>query len=147
MNFPPQLHTDPVPFLKLGEFIREREIDLHIVGGCGHYCALYLIPAAKTVYIEPYGYIYHRGSFTGLLLQTVQGGNAQRKKYMQQLEDTWLPQLNREEMIDFIVNEMLFIASSPDDLQETLAILQVRLNKDVEEQGKEFDKNFKNIQS
>ena len=59
--------NDFVPFMALGELIKEKQLDLHIVGGCGVYCASYLLPAAKTVYIEPpYGYITVRGNFEGV---------------------------------------------------------------------------------
>ena len=64
VNLPVQFHTDPRPFLLLGQFIFINQLDLHIVGRCGPYCAKYLIPAAKTVYMEPYGYIYSDGSFS-----------------------------------------------------------------------------------
>ena len=66
VNLPLQQHMDLQPFFILGQFIKENQLDLHIVGGCGPYCARYLIPAAKTVYIEPYGYIYFNGGFSGI---------------------------------------------------------------------------------
>ena len=66
VNLPPQFDTDPEPFFILGRFIRERNLDIHIAGGCGHYCTAYLLPAARTVYIEPTGYIYYKGDFTSL---------------------------------------------------------------------------------
>ena len=59
--------NDLAPFLYLGELIKEYEMELHVVGGCNVYCANYLLPGAKTVYVEPfYGYITTRGSFEGL---------------------------------------------------------------------------------
>lgn len=70
INFPlmpVNFGNDFAPFLYLGELIKEYEMELYVVGGCNVYCANYLLPAAKTVYIEPsYGYITTRGSFEGL---------------------------------------------------------------------------------
>ena len=64
VNLPLQTHVDPRPFFLLGNLIKQNQMDLHIVGGCEFYCARYLIPAAKTVYLEPYGHIYFNGSFS-----------------------------------------------------------------------------------
>ena len=69
VNLPFQRHVDPLPFFMLGKFMKENQMDLHIVGGCEAYCAKYLIPAAKTVHIGPYGYIYFNGSFKGIYEQ------------------------------------------------------------------------------
>ena len=144
VNLPPQLHEDPMPFILLGQFIRQKEIDLYVVGGCGHYCALYLVPAAKTVYIEPYGYIYHKGSFTGLLNETLKGTNIQRRKYMSQLAENWVSHLTTEKTIDFVVDAIVSMAaSSLDDLQRVIITFQSWLDKNISEQGKEFRAEFK----
>ena len=66
VNIPFQLHTDSRPFKLLGNFIKSNKLDLHIIGTCEDYCTKYLIPAAKTIYIEPYGHIYSNGSFSTL---------------------------------------------------------------------------------
>ena len=52
-------------FFMVGGYIRQEKIDLHIIGKCGSYCANYLLPAAKTIYIESYGSISYNGSATG----------------------------------------------------------------------------------
>ena len=57
--------SDPEVFFLLGEYIYKKQADLHIIGKCSVFCAQYLIPAAKTVIIEPYGYVSYRGSFSG----------------------------------------------------------------------------------
>ena len=52
-------------YFLLGEYIHKKQVELHIVGQCTDLCASYLILAAKTVIIEPYGYISYGGSYTG----------------------------------------------------------------------------------
>ena len=52
-------------FFLLGEYIHKKQVDLHIVGQCTDLCARYLIPAAKTVIIGPYGHISYGGSHVG----------------------------------------------------------------------------------
>ena len=69
VNLPFQRHVDPLPFFMLGKFMKENQMDLHIMGNCEAYCAKYLIPAAKTVHIGPYGYIHFHGSFGGMFEQ------------------------------------------------------------------------------
>lgn len=65
--FPQQPGMDYLPFFYLGEVIRKQEMDLHIVGNCGTYCFNYLLPAAKTVYVESfYGHVSTKGSFKAL---------------------------------------------------------------------------------
>lgn len=78
INFPITLPIeDPMdflPFFHLGEVIKKQEIDLHIVGNCGTYCVNYLLPVAKTVYVEPfYGYVSTRGSFKALKDSVIRG--------------------------------------------------------------------------
>lgn len=111
VNLPLQLHNDPWPFVYLGEFIKEEEIDLHIVGGCGHYCATYLVPAAKTVYIEPYGYIYHRGNAMGLLIETMKVFEDQREDLRRRLKKQRLSNLTDEDRCEYVV---MSIVSFPD---------------------------------
>ena len=106
VNWPPQLYRDPEPFILLGQFIKQQGIDLHIVGGCGHYCATYLLPAARTVYIEPYGYIYHKGVNRGLLMETKRAVHAQREMYIKQLEEEW-PGMTSEDKVHSVVSEIM----------------------------------------
>ena len=103
VNLPPQLHKDPWPFVYLGEFINQQKIDLHIVGGCGHYCATYLVPAAETVYIGPYGYIYHKGNATGSLIETLKVFEPQRQDLRRRLKTQRLPELTYKERCEFVV--------------------------------------------
>ena len=86
-------HYDANVFIELGRFIRERNLNLRIMGGCGTYCVNYLLPAAQTIIIEPYGYIYTEGSIRGLLVGAQSVISAQRDYQLQQLEEQWLPQL------------------------------------------------------
>ena len=80
-------HYDVGVFIELGRFIKKRKMDLRIVGGCGPHCANYLLPAAKTVIIEPYGYIYTEGSIHGLLLGGALSESAQRDYQIQQIKE------------------------------------------------------------
>lgn len=93
LRIPSFMHYDVSVFIELGRFIRENKMDVRIVGQCGTHCANYLLPAAKTVYIEPYGYIYTQGSISGLLNSGVLTSPAQRDYHLQQLKEKWLPQL------------------------------------------------------
>lgn len=62
--------TNPLPngdvYFVLGSHIKIAEVDLHIIGECSAFCASYLLPAAKTSYIESYGSISYSGSLKGL---------------------------------------------------------------------------------
>ena len=71
VNLPLQRYTDPKPFYLLGQFMKENQVDLHIVGGCEAYCTKYLIPAAKTIHIGDYGHIYFYGSYGGIFEQVL----------------------------------------------------------------------------
>ena len=53
-------------FFSLGEYIKKNQVDLYIEGRCSYLCANYLLPAARTVYIGPYGHIASKGSLAGL---------------------------------------------------------------------------------
>ena len=138
INLLPLSHEDPLPFVTLGEFIKQQGIDLHIVGGCGHYCAAYLIPAAKTVYIEPYGYVYHKGSFTGLLEEVETIKEAQGEKYLEAIKDQWLSDLTNEEMVDFAIDKII----SSTDKENAIKSFLTNLQKDNEELEKEFQEKF-----
>ena len=136
VNLPPQPHKDPIPFMLLGKFIKQQGIDLHIVGGCEHYCATYLLPAARTVYIEPYGYIYHKGIAAGLLEETGRAIQAQKEMYAIQLEKEW-PEMTSESRIDFIVNEIMKENDIVNTEQTVTALLKF-LQENDSEKLKEF---------
>ena len=107
INFPVGIPShdkiDFLPFFYLGEVIKKQEIDLHIIGYCDSYCVNYLLPAAKTVYVEPfYGYISTKGSFNGLADNAIGG-----RELPEFLED-WKRELDKnlaveEERKNFIV--------------------------------------------
>lgn len=122
VNLPPQIHNDLQPFVYLGEFIKEHEIELHIVGGCGHYCTLYLLPAAKTVYIEPYGYVYHKGNATGLLTGTLKVAENQREDFRNRLKEQELPQLTYKDRCEFIVTSIIDAPESSLELIGTFLV-------------------------
>ena len=63
----PKNWTDINWFFDFASQLKEKQIDLHIVGQCGSFCANYFIPAARKVVIEPYGYIGYNGNFSGLI--------------------------------------------------------------------------------
>lgn len=134
VNLLPQFHEDPAPFVILGEFMKKKQMDLHIMGGCGHYCVSYLIPAAKTVYIEPYGYIYHQGNFTGKLVEVSKIFNVQNEEYIKEHKEQWLPQLRNEEMVDFVTDAII----SSDNKGNTIANLLIVLQKNNAQLEKEF---------
>ena len=138
VNLSPQFHEDPGPFMTLGAFIKEQEIDLHIVGGCGHYCAAYLLPAAKTVYIEPYGYIYHKGNFQGLLKEVEEIWTTQGEKYFEEITEQWLPNLTKEQMVDFIAKSITASTNGED----TTNYLLTALREDNAELHTEFQKKI-----
>lgn len=97
---------DFLPFFYLGEVMKKQEIDLHVIGYCGSYCVNYLLPAAKTVYVEPfYGYVATRGSFNGLADNVIGG-----RELPEFLED-WKRELDKslaseEERKRFIVKRI-----------------------------------------
>ena len=99
VNFPLQGHNEPFPFFMLGQFIKENQVDLYIVGACEAYCAKYLIPAAKTVYIGSYGYIHFHGSFGGAFEQVLSVLPVQRAADENRLRDE-LSRLGEEGKIE-----------------------------------------------
>ena len=54
-------------FFRLGEYIQKKQIDLYIEGKCDFLCFNYLLPAARKIYIGPYGHVSTRGSIRGLM--------------------------------------------------------------------------------
>ena len=52
-------------FTELYKRMKQTAVDLHIVGRCSDYCANFLVPLARTVYIEPYGYIVYNEGYSG----------------------------------------------------------------------------------
>lgn len=112
VNLPPQIHNDPWPFIYLGEFIKEQGIDLYIVGGCGHYCAIYLLPAAKTVHIEPYGYVYHKGNATGLLIGTSKVAKKQKEDLRKRLKEQRLADLTYKDKCEIAVASIISFSKS-----------------------------------
>lgn len=86
-------HYNVGAFMELGRFIKEKNLNLRILGGCGTHCVNYLLPAARTVIIEPYGFVYTKGSVHGLFYGASNAQIAQRDYHLQQFRETWLPQL------------------------------------------------------
>ena len=84
-------HYDVNVFIELGRFIKKRNLNLRIVGRCGTHCANYLVPAAETVYIEPYGHIYTEGSIYGLLHGLNRAFPKHREYLIQKFKHEWLP--------------------------------------------------------
>ena len=142
VNLLPQFHEDPTPFIILGEFIKRKQIDLHIMGGCGHYCATYLVPAARTVYIEPYGYIYHKGNFTGHLADVKEIFDAQNEKYMKEIKEQWLSPLKNEKIVDFVTEKIVSSTDRDSTINNLLTILQkdnLELEKEFKEELGKFE--------
>ena len=86
-------HQDVNLFMQLGRIIKQRNLKLRIVGQCETLCANYLLPAARTVIIEPYGYIYTEGSMNGQYLGGQLSVSAQKDYQQRKLRKEWLPQL------------------------------------------------------
>ena len=98
---------DPIPFEMLGNFIKEKGIDLHIAGGCGPYCAWYLLPAARAVYIEPTGFIYAAGGTSGSRMELAQHVLEKRgRRFLKIIEEKWFPALSAEEAQEFIAEKI-----------------------------------------
>ena len=89
-------HYDVNIFIELGRFIKKRNLNLRIVGRCGTHCANYLVPAAQTVYIEPYGHIYTEGGIYGLLHGLRYAFSRQRDYLVQKFKREWLPRLKTQ---------------------------------------------------
>ena len=107
VNLPDQFdhYQDVSPFVHLGLFIKDNKIDLHIIR-CGTYCASYLLPAAQTVYIEPYGYFYTKGSATGSFNDTVQAVEREESYRLKRLQTEWLSQQQRPQLVQFVKDSM-----------------------------------------
>lgn len=54
-------------FFRLGEYIQKKQIDLYIEGKCDFLCFNYLLPAARKIYMGPYGHVSTSGSIGGLM--------------------------------------------------------------------------------
>lgn len=145
VNLPFQFHRDIVPFLLLGNFIKRNNIDLHIVGSCGNYCATYLLPAAKTVYIEPYGYIYYTANFLSLATEVQKVFNIQREKYIKQFKIERLPDLTPEDRVQFVLESMGPSVNPPEQLKESILFLQGKNQVTVLKQEEEFNEKLKDF--
>ena len=86
-------HYDVNVFIELGLFIREKDLDLRIVGRCGTLCANYLVPSARRVIIEPYGHIYTEGGIYGLHQEVHLVFPEQRDYLTEKFKKEWLPRL------------------------------------------------------
>ena len=86
-------HYDANVFMELGRFIKSRNLSLRIIGGCGTFCANYLLPSAEKVIIEPYGYIYTQGGIHGLLAGAKSAMSSQVDDQLKELRKEWLPVL------------------------------------------------------
>ena len=113
-------------------------MELHIAGKCGSYCARYLIPAAETVYIEPYGHIYFSGSFEGLLSEAKKLMLPQQEFYIKNWEKMWLPQL--KDKIGFITSSLQNLLNSNPNmmLQKVISLIVVLKRFDLKT-GTEFE--------
>lgn len=107
VNLPDQsdYHYDVISFLNLGYHIKERQMDLHIIR-CGTYCANYLLPAARAVYIEPYGYIHSKGTIDGRFNNAFHAAKKERDYWIDQLRIEWLPGQSESDMVQFIKSHM-----------------------------------------
>ena len=139
VNLDTQDHTDPRPFFLLGNFIKRNQMDLHIVGRCEVYCAKYLIPAAKTVYIEPYGHIYFDGSFSAFSEEFEKALTAHMTKYIESVQkenpllsknegkitliNSWIKNtINSDNYVDFIKNIKMELLKKQRSLRKFLLI-------------------------
>ena len=57
--------------MKLAGYIRENNMDIYVLGYCSLTCSNYLLPAARNIYIEPYGVILYEGSSPSLIADDV----------------------------------------------------------------------------
>ena len=81
-------------------------MNLHIIGRCEAYCAKYLIPAAKTVYIEPYGRIYFDGSFSAFSEEFEKALTAHMTKYTKSVQKE-NPLLSKDEGKITLINSWI----------------------------------------
>ena len=96
----PQIWNDISWFFYFSSQLKEKQIDLHIVGQCGSLCANYAIPAAHKVFMEPYGHIGYNGNFSGLLqdIETVYSTQVENSK--KQFEQEHFSQNETEGLIN-----------------------------------------------
>ena len=85
-------HQDVNLFMQLGRIIKQRNLTVRIMGRCGTVCANYLLPAARTVIMEPYGFIYTEGSIKGFYLGGEFVAPLQREYQLRKWRKEWLPQ-------------------------------------------------------
>ena len=143
---PIDFDNDFSPFLYLGERIKEKKADLYIIGRCGVYCVSYLLPAARTVYIEPYyGHIVTRGDFEGRLkegLRTHRAWIIERKKELQ----AKLP--SEKEKVDFVVKQLQELIKSNPSLGKTDSLdhlLKVLSDSDLYGEGGKLYSCYRNL--
>ena len=122
VNLPDQFrhYQDIGPFVALGRTVKLKKMDLHIIR-CGTYCANYLLPAARTVTLEPHGYIYTRGSATGAFNDTSLAVEEERRYRLKRLREDWLPQLQTPEIVSFVQTQMTRAVGFPPPPQKKLS--------------------------
>ena len=70
--------------INLAKYVKERGLDVYVLGSCNLTCSNYLLPAAKSVHIGRYGVILHGGGEHSLMEDDIRraldkGSNEQRK--------------------------------------------------------------------
>ena len=77
--------------MELAEYIRDNQLDVYILGYCSTACSSYLLPAARDIYIGPYGIIlYEASSFSiaGEVGKKIEESmKTSRESYARKIED------------------------------------------------------------
>lgn len=84
----------------LSSQIKKRQMNLYIMGRCTVHCAHYLIPAANTVIIEPYGYIGFSANSVGINPDIYRAYTAKKMEIMRQFHHRYFTQDEVQGLVD-----------------------------------------------
>ena len=86
-------------YFLLGKYIKEQEVDLYVEGKCSVLCFNYLLPAAKRIYVGPYGHISARSFARGLKKGTEKIFSLQLEETGQEIAAPYFAEDNTEALV------------------------------------------------
>lgn len=126
-------------FLLLGQYIREKEIDLYIEGRCTYLCFNYLFPAARKIYMGPYGYISSIGTIKGFIEDILNTVPFHLDKFLERASSSYTDTGFMKKLFSDLIEKSKLTSSRGNNLLEEL--LQV-LGVWEEETGKGIQKKL-----
>ena len=91
-------------YFLLGRYIKEQEAELYIEGRCSYHCFNYLLPAAKKIYIGPYGHISSKVFAQGVKIEMEKILSLQLQKLGEKIAASYFAEDNIEGLVGSFQN-------------------------------------------